>query len=116
MAVQEHSELLEDLESKFLESYREGDERAAVEKYGHYFLGSIVLDQEHGYHYIIDGQQRLTSLTLLLIYLAQSPGRPRRPGRHPAPHLLEKFGKHSYNLDVPERNACIEALFRGKSP
>src|SRR5690242_10974978 len=63
------SELLEDLESKFFDSYKPTDERTQVEKYGHYFLGSLVLNQESGRKYIIDGQQRLTSLTLLLIYL-----------------------------------------------
>src|SRR5690606_10924446 len=26
----------------------------------------------------------------------------------------QKFGKRSFNLDVPERNACMEALFTGE--
>ena len=36
---------------------------------GHYFLGSIILSQKKGESYIIDGQQRLTTLTLFLIHL-----------------------------------------------
>ncbi|MFN4018147.1 MAG: DEAD/DEAH box helicase family protein [Reyranella sp.] len=53
------AELVEDLSEKFLESYEEGDERSAVESYGHYFLGSIIISNKDGRKYIIDGQQRL---------------------------------------------------------
>ena len=42
------SELVEDLAEKFLESYQEGDERSAVEHYGHYFLGSIIISEKDG--------------------------------------------------------------------
>jgi hypothetical protein len=44
-------------------------ERKDVASYGHYFLGSIVISQPDEKKQIVDGQQRLTSLTLLLIYL-----------------------------------------------
>lgn len=110
------AELLEDLENRFVGSYRERDERTAVEKYSHYFLGSIVLNQEQGYRYIIDGQQRLTSLTLLLIYLHNLQKQQKRPDEVDVQDLIfsEKFGKKTYNLDVEERNPCIEALFRGQ--
>ena len=63
------TELLDDLESKFFDSYQRKHNRKEVEKYAHYFLGSIVLSRKSGQSFIIDGQQRLTSLTLLLIYL-----------------------------------------------
>jgi len=59
-------ELLQDLETKFLDNYREEHERTQVEYYAHYFLGSIILSNRNGQKFIIDGQQRLTSLTLLL--------------------------------------------------
>jgi hypothetical protein len=62
------SELIDDLTSKFLESYQSGDEPDAVESYGHYFLGSIIISDRDGQKFVIDGQQRLTSLTLILIY------------------------------------------------
>src|SRR5262245_14484799 len=63
------AELIADLASKFLESYEPTHERAAVEGYGHYFLGSIIISDKDGRKFIIDGQQRLTSLTLFLIHL-----------------------------------------------
>src|SRR5215213_5871445 len=61
-------ELIDDLTEEFGEYYDESHERIEGDKYGHYYLGSVVItdDTEHA---IIDGQQRLTSLTLLLTYL-----------------------------------------------
>ena len=46
-----------------------GDPRSAVGRYGHYFLGSVIISQKDGQNFIVDGQQRLTTLTLLLTYL-----------------------------------------------
>src|SRR5437660_1339816 len=63
------TELLNDFGSKFLETYEAGNDRSAVERYGHYFLGSIIISEKDGQKFLIDGQQRLTSLTLLLIFL-----------------------------------------------
>src|SRR5271165_7002154 len=63
------AELIDDLSSKFMESYEAGHERTAVAEYGHYFLGSIIVSDKDGQKFIIDGQQRLTTLTLLLIRL-----------------------------------------------
>jgi uncharacterized protein with ParB-like and HNH nuclease domain len=63
------TELIEDLSEKFMESHEAGNERSAVEHYKHYFLGSIIISDKEGQKFIIDGQQRLTSLTLLLIHI-----------------------------------------------
>ena len=63
------AELIQDLSEKFLESHEPENERSAVEQYGHYFLGSIIISDKDGQKFIIDGQQRLTSTTLLLIHL-----------------------------------------------
>ena len=65
------AELIDDLTTKFLESHEPDDDRGEVEQYGHYFLGSIIISDRDGQKFIIDGQQRLTSLSLLLIYLHQ---------------------------------------------
>lgn len=60
-------ELIDDLTSEFLEYYKTDDPRQAVADYGAYFMGSIVLAGRE--NAIIDGQQRFSSLTLLLMYL-----------------------------------------------
>jgi len=62
-------ELITDLTDVFLRSYEPGHERRAVAGYDRYFLGSIIISQKNGRDFIIDGQQRLTSLTLLLLFL-----------------------------------------------
>ena len=55
--------------TKFLDSYESGTSEPRSQHYGHYFLGSIILSVARSRTFIIDGQQRLTTLTLLLIYL-----------------------------------------------
>jgi len=107
------SELLDDLATKFLESYEVGDERGDVEQYGHYFLGSIIISDRGGQKYIIDGQQRLTSLTLLLIYLHRHLEDEEEKKQLADLVFSQKFGKRSFNLDVPERTPCMEALYLG---
>ena len=61
------AELIDDLAAKFAESHEDGNERSAVADYGHYFLGSIIVSDK-------DGQERLTTLTLLLIFLPHKLG------------------------------------------
>ena len=60
------TELIDDLAEKFGDSHDPDNDRTAVEQYGHYFLGSIIISDKDGHKFIIDGQQRLTTLTLLL--------------------------------------------------
>jgi hypothetical protein len=108
------AELIEDLTGKFLESYDPAHERTEVEKYGHYFLGSIIISDRDGRKFIIDGQQRLTSLTLLLIFLHRTLKDAEQQGQLAELVFSQKFGKRSFNLDVPERNGCMEALYAGQ--
>jgi len=109
-------ELLEDLCGKFLEHYKENHERQEVSRYGHYFLGSIILSQKKGLSFIIDGQQRLTTLTLFLIYLHHRQRKLPENERVEVGNLImsSKFGKKSYNIDVPERSPCLDKLYSGQ--
>ena len=67
---QSHIEqLITDLTSAFLVEYSEGDSRTAGTKYNSYYLGPLVFIARDRGRSIIDGQQRLTSLTLFFIYL-----------------------------------------------
>ncbi|MEJ5223958.1 MAG: DUF262 domain-containing protein [Anaerolineales bacterium] len=106
-------ELLNDLTSRFLEDHDDTNPREAVAGYGHYFLGSIVISNKSGQKYLIDGQQRLTTLTLLLIYLHHLQRDRKEKDRVDVADMIfsVKFGKKSFNLDVPERRAVMEALF-----
>ncbi|MDP2796969.1 MAG: DUF262 domain-containing protein [Methanoregula sp.] len=107
-------ELLSDLSQKFFLDYQESHERDMVEKYGHYFLGSIIISRKDGREYLIDGQQRLTTLTLLLIYLHHlQEGRTDDPT--PVQNMIfsSKYNVKSFNLDVPERESCMRARYEG---
>ena len=109
------AELVNDLSGKFLESHEENGERGAVEGYGHYFLGSIIISDKDGQKFIIDGQQRLTSLTLLLIHLHHQIADEQQKGQLTNLIFSQKFGKRSFNLDVAERTECMDALFGGQA-
>lgn len=111
-------QLISDLEDQFKANYDKNHERKEVANYSRYFLGPIVLSVKDGSKSIVDGQQRLTTLTLLLINLL---------------HLLknneiienwseiiskispliysEKYGEKSFNLQVKDREKCMKALY-----
>jgi Protein of unknown function DUF262/Protein of unknown function (DUF1524) len=108
------ADLLDDLAAKFLDSYEPGHERSAVADYGHYFLGSIIVSEKDGRKFIIDGQQRLTTLTLLLIYLQHRLTDAGQKGQIADLIFSLRYGKQSFNLDIPERTACMEALYKGE--
>jgi Protein of unknown function DUF262 len=108
------SELIDDLSNKFLESYEPGHERSAVADYGHYFLGSIIISDKDGQKFIIDGQQRLTTLTLLLIFLKHELDTSEQGGQLADLIFSQKYDKRSFNLDIEERTACMEALYSGR--
>jgi hypothetical protein len=104
-------ELVDDLVGAFLEDYDEKHQQKDVQHYSRYFLGSIILSRRDEQIFVVDGQQRLSSLTLLLIYL-----RNQQQGREDQVNVDDlirsvKFGEKRYNLNVPERIPVIEALF-----
>ena len=109
---QKHIEqLITDLTSTFLDVYTKGDPRTAVEQYNKYYLGPFVVSSKDGMKSIIDGQQRLTSLTLFLIYLNNL--QKQLGGKEAIEPLVfsEKYGKKSFNIQVEERKTCLERLF-----
>jgi uncharacterized protein with ParB-like and HNH nuclease domain len=104
-------ELIEDLIGRFEEDYDEAHERYQVSSYGHYFLGSIVISAKNGGKFVIDGQQRLTTLTLLLTFLHNAQRDHDEQVNVKDMIFSEKYGKRSFNIEVEERVRCMEALF-----
>lgn len=103
-------ELVDDLTGKFLEGYDPAHVRNKVAGYPHYFLGSIIVSKKDSTRYVVDGQQRLTSLTLLLILL-----RTLQRGRSDQVNVdelivSEKYGQKSFNLEIAERAPVMTAL------
>ena len=110
------NELVDDLRGKFLNCYQTDDETEKVSTYEDYFLGSIIISKRNGKNYLVDGQQRITSLTLLLIYLHNAAKKQDLAVVATLAPLIfrDKFGKPSFNLDIQERLPVIEALFHEK--
>jgi uncharacterized protein with ParB-like and HNH nuclease domain len=110
-------QLIIDLIGKFLINYeRNGSHsREEVENYTKYYLGSVLLCLRDGKKSIIDGQQRLTTITLLLIYL-NNLQRDKQTEIKKVSELIfsEKFSKKSFNLQVEDRAECMEALYNGE--
>lgn len=103
-------ELVTDLTARFGDQYDEGHIRQSVAKYRQYFLGPIITSDKDGTSYLIDGQQRLTTLTLLLIVLLH---RLEDDGLRSLVRSLiysEEYGKKTLTLDVPEREDAFESL------
>lgn len=69
-----------------------------------------------GVKYSIDGQQRLTSLPLLLIYLYNLQRGRTENERVDVDKLIysEKYGTKSFNLDIEERIRCIDTLYNNQ--
>lgn len=109
-------ELLSDLLGKFYTSYLDGDTPDKTAGYADYFLGSIIVTKRDNHLYLVDGQQRVTSLTLLLIYLYRvSKERELRVASTLEPLIFsDNLGKVNFNLAVPERIPAIHALFHGE--
>ena len=116
--VKEIRELLNDLQNRFLLSHEDTGERKQNQSPGYYFIGSIIIcdTYDNTGSYIIDGLQRLTSLTLLLIYLH------KRYKTIDSKYLVEvtslihsvRGGKLSFNLDITEVSNCLNVLFQDK--
>jgi uncharacterized protein with ParB-like and HNH nuclease domain len=107
-------ELLSDLVDKFMSCYQVGHDPSHVTGYEGYYLGAIIVSQRETKSYVVDGQQRVTSLTLLLIHLYHLATERELPVASTLAPLIfsDNYGTPSFNLDIPERLPAIKALFR----
>ena len=110
---QKHAQqLIDDLEEHFEAAYRDGATIAAAAKHDEYFLGSVIIAQHGRSRYIVDGQQRLTTLLLVLIALHRRlpPGRVRDDVTRLIAGSDER--RPRFPLDIEDREACLRGLFR----
>ena len=108
-------QMISDFQDTFEEFYdpNDHDTPEEVENYGYYYMGCIICTGGSP-NKIIDGQQRLTSLTLLLIYLnnlqAEQAVQGYRTVKFEDMIYDDHYGKKSFNIDVDDRQLCLEAL------
>ena len=103
--------LIEDLSNAFLKSYKQGDKRSEVANYQSYYLGPVVFSVADGKNSIIDGQQRITSITLLLIYLNHLQKGKGNLVNIESLIFSEKYGEKSFNMTDEDRQAVLKGLF-----
>lgn len=106
--------LISDLSISFLKNYRENQSIEDCASYDCYYMGPIVLCEERNDLSIIDGQQRLTSFTLLLIYLYHAQTKLEIEEdfvKDLLPFLyVKKGGRKTLVLNIDSRNEIIEKL------
>ncbi len=106
-------DLILDLSSEFMKNWKQGDPLSKVSSYDPYYMGEIVLSIKDEHNSIIDGQQRITTLTLLLIYLLQKYSNVEGFPKGEIETLIYKdvYGDKKFNLDIEERLECMLALY-----
>jgi uncharacterized protein with ParB-like and HNH nuclease domain len=107
-------ELLVDLERAFIINFDVEHSKVDASNYTIYYMGPIVLYEKDGAKHIIDGQQRLTSLTLLLIFLNNLQKKVIDKDDQDdfdtliySKVLIEK----TFNLEIPDRTNVLKKLF-----
>lgn len=108
-------QMISDFQDTFEEFYdsENHDTPLEVMNYGYYYMGCIICTGGSP-NKIIDGQQRLTSLTLLLIYLNNLQKEQAAQGYRSVQFddmiFDDHFGTKSFNIDVDDRQLCLHAL------
>lgn len=105
--------LVEDLTTTFLKSYNPEHKRSEVSNYQSYYLGPVVfsVNPDNGKKSIIDGQQRITSITLFLIYLNNLQKDSEQKVSISELIFSEKYGEKSFNMTDEMREPCFKSLF-----
>jgi len=110
-------DLIVDLERSFFSNFKIEHTREDVPDYDCYYMGPIVLYREKSSYVIVDGQQRLTSFTLLLIFLTHLQkdlfkGNQKKIQKLDEYIYSQPYEKETFNLEIPERESILKSLFR----
>jgi uncharacterized protein DUF262/RAMA domain-containing protein len=107
-------DLIHDLSLRFVSQWGPLHERRDVQHYQSYFLGPIITTADERIN-LIDGQQRLTTLTLLLMFLLRL-----QEGRDDAVADLgslvysQLYGEEAFTLDIGDRRRGMTAILRNQ--
>ena len=110
----EHLEdLIKDLSLEFLRNWKENDTTERVQTYEPYYMGEVVISKVGARNAIIDGQQRITTFTLLLMYLAQKHNDVAGFPKAEIDRLIysDYFGSKRFNLEIEDRKECMLSLY-----
>ena len=107
-------DLINDLSNEFLKNWKPGDNPSKVKTYDPYFMGEIVVSTKEGQRSaIIDGQQRITTFSLLLIYILRRFGNVKGFPKSDIEKDIysNDFGEMSFTLNIDTRYDCMKSLF-----
>ena len=110
-------DLINDLSNEFLKNWNDSDKGKSYEVcmgYDPYFMGEIIISTtKNKRNAIIDGQQRITSFSLLLIYLLNNYKNVEGFPEVDVNNLVysNHFGKMKFKLDIDDRNSCMVGLY-----
>lgn len=111
-------ELVEDLSDRFMDAWEPGHSRKRVAEYPFYFMGAVIISESGSDRFIVDGQQRLTTLTLLLIHLKHLAAEVDADQAAVLSSLImsKRYGDTAFNIADEDRNAVMQALNDGVEP
>lgn len=107
------NDLMDEFDDSFNPEHLKLKDRSCISEYASYYMGSVILNTQD--NAIIDGQQRLTTLTLLLIYLDNLQKEKFSEDEQSEIKSLicsKSYGSYSFNMNVEERAKCLESLYR----
>ena len=107
-------DLINDLSNAYLKCWKPEHTTQDVRAYDPYFMGEVVLSSKTNERSaIIDGQQRITTFTLLLIYLLHNyRGLRGFPSADVEKAIYaDDYGTPRFNLDIDNRKECMLGLF-----
>lgn len=106
-------ELIQDLYRSFISDFEETHSQIQVANYRPYFLGPVVTFTKDNVSYLVDGQQRMTSLCLLMMYISTLLEDGDSKNELGKLVYSTKFGQTKFTIDVPEREAVMSAIRTG---
>jgi len=107
-------ELILDLTRSFNNDYEPTHSRQEVASYRPYFLGPVVTYSDKGASYLVDGQQRMTSLSLLMSYMSSIVEPPDSKTQLNTLIYSTQYGQTKFTIDVPERESVMSAIREGR--
>ncbi len=110
------AQLLDDLIGTFFDSWKPQHAREEVSDYEGYFLGPVIVTRRGFSTDIVDGQQCLTTLSLIFLALRRRDDVIDESQQNTLLSLVTTtiMDKHDFTLAVEERRSCMEAILSGK--
>ena len=103
-------ELVQDLTRSFLNDFEPHHSRKDVANYRPYFLGPVVTYSKENIKFLVDGQQRMTSLSILMMHVSSLLEAGQSQQDLNTLVYSSSYGETKFTIDVPEREQVMAAI------